>query len=74
MQAVIELHADPETVEKLQAVYTRLSASWLVAGPPGPRHAWEKAYGLGKLTPQKLRKALELCAAHDELREKLLTD
>lgn len=71
VQVVIELHADPETIEKLHAVYARLSGSWLIKGPSGPRHAWEKAYAIGKLTPEKLRKALELCAANDDLRQKL---
>lgn len=72
VQVVIELHADPETVEKLQAIYTRLSGSWLIQGPSGPRYAWERAYAIGKLTPEKLRKALELCSADESLRAKLI--
>jgi hypothetical protein len=69
---VIALHADPTAVEKLHEQYVRLSGAWVVAGPPGPRRAWERTYRLGQLTPQKLRTALELCANNEELRAKLL--
>lgn len=69
---VIALHAEPSTIEKLFEQYVRMSAGWLIAGPHGSRSAWERTYHLGKLTPQKLRTALELCASNDELRAKLL--
>lgn len=71
VQIVMELAADPEQVAQLVDSYARLTGSWLVAGPPGPRRAWEDTYRVGELTPTKLRRALELVAATPELRAKL---
>lgn len=69
---VIALHADPTAIEKLHEQYVRLSGAWVVAGPSGPRRAWERTYRLGQLTPQKIRIALELCASNEELRAKVI--
>lgn len=74
VQIVIELKAEPEEVRRLVDCYTRLTGGWLVQGPPGPRRTWEESYQLGPLTPAKLRRALELCAANEALRSKLLQD
>ncbi len=69
---VIALHADPIAIEKLHEQYVRLSGSWCVAGPPGPRRVWERTYRLGEITARKVRIALELCASDEELRAKLI--
>jgi hypothetical protein len=69
---VIELEADPEAVRTWHAHYIDLSSSWIVRGPDGSRDRWESAYKIGALTPDKLRRALELCAADPKLRALLL--
>jgi MerR HTH family regulatory protein len=72
VRVVIELEASPTLIETMHELYVRLSGAWRIAGPSGARSAWERAYGLGELTPTKLRRALELCASHPELKAKLL--
>lgn len=72
VETVIELHAEPRAIEDLHAAWVEMTGAWVIAGPKGSRRAWEATYKLGALTPQKLRRALELCAAAPELREKLL--
>jgi hypothetical protein len=75
VHVVIELEAAPSLIESMHEQYVRLSSAWRVQGfPPGSRAAWERTYGLGELTPMKLRKALELCAADPALKAKLLED
>lgn len=69
---VMQLQVEPAIVEELHTAWVRMTASWVVRGPEGPRAAWEATYNLGPLTPEKLRRALELCAARSELRERLL--
>ncbi len=72
VQVVIELGVEPDTIERMHASYVKLSSSWVVKGPSGPLAAWEATYRLGPITPEKLRRALELCASHPALREKLI--
>ena len=72
VQVVIELEAPPESIAKLHDAWVKLTGSWVVAGPSGSRSSWERTYQIGKLTPVKLRTALELVAANPALREKLL--
>jgi hypothetical protein len=72
VEIVIELAAPPAEIYEIVQAYAKLSQSWIVAGPEGPRDVWEITYGLGRLTPTLLRRALELCAAHEPLRKKLL--
>lgn len=72
VETVIELEAPPEAIAKLHAEWVKLSGGWVVAGPTGTRSSWERTYGIGKLTPAKLRVALELVASNPALRAKLL--
>jgi hypothetical protein len=75
VHVVIELEAAPSLIEAMHEQYVRLSSAWRVQGfPPGSRAVWERTYGLGELTPMKLRRALELCAADPKLKAKLLED
>lgn len=70
--AVIACEATPREIEELHDAWVRMSGSWTVAGPKGPRLAWEKTYGIGEITPVKVRRALELVATHPDLRQRLL--
>lgn len=71
-QAVIQCEATPQEIETLHDAWVRMSGAWTVAGPKGPRLAWERTYGIGEITPTKLRRALELVATRPDLRERLL--
>lgn len=69
--AVIALEAEPRAIADLHAAWIEMSGAWVVGGPRGSRRAWEQTYKIGALTPAKLRRALELCAADATLRAKL---
>lgn len=72
VQVVIRYGIDPERIAKMHAAYIRMTSSWVVKGPSGSVEAWERTYQLGPLTPDKLRRALELCASTPALRKILL--
>ncbi len=72
VQVVIDHGVDPERVAKMHDAYIRMSGSWVVQGPSGSREAWERTYRIGPLTPEKLRRALELCASRADLRKVFL--
>lgn len=71
VQSVIELEVTPHEAERAHAAYCRMSGSWRIEGPSGPRAHWERVYQVGELTPAKLRLALELCGADPKLRRRL---
>ena len=70
-QTVIELQAMPAEIAKLHAEWVNMSGAWVVAGPKGSRAQWERIYGIGELTPIKLRTALELVGSNPALRDRL---
>lgn len=72
VQVVIKYGVDPERIAKMHAAYIRMTGSWVVKGPSGSIDAWERTYRIGPLTPDKLRRALELCASTPSLRKTLL--
>jgi hypothetical protein len=69
--AVIALEAEPRAIADLHAAWIEMSGAWVIGGPRGSRRAWEQTYRIGTLSPAKLRRALELCAADPALRAKL---
>ena len=68
---VIELEAAPEAIVELYRSYSRLTGTCIVEGPKGSRAAWMKTYNVRELSPDVIRRALELCHARPELRERL---
>jgi hypothetical protein len=71
-QVVIELRADPSAIADLLEAWAKMSGHWTIAGPRGPRRAWEDVYKIGELTPGKMRRALEIVAGVPELRARML--
>lgn len=73
VDVVIKLNLDPSEIQSLYAAWSTMSGAIVVAAPRGSAKAWERAYGVGPLTPAKIRLALELVGAVPELRARLQT-
>lgn len=58
----------PERARQLIQTMAELSGGWYVEGPPGSREAWMRAHRIDVITPEVLRRALELFASIPWLR------
>ena len=73
-QIVIDLKLPPDRVERFVEAWVRMTRSWLVMGPEGSLAVWERTYKLGPLTPERIRRALEIAAQTPSFREKLMRE
>ena len=70
IDAVVELDADPDHIDRLYRTFKRMEGCWVVQGPKSLR-AWEPVYRLGELTPRKLLKCVELVSGNPRLRKEI---
>jgi hypothetical protein len=75
--AVVQHALPPELAERLWQLYLRLQgqrARTVIVELPAPltAEAWRKAHGYERITPDIVRRALEMCARDPELKRRLL--